>query len=389
MSWHRESRSVEEQARRVLWAFPGWVRADRGEEALSLVLDQVSPAATRLPLRSRLDLLRAGLHARRRATPPWPVWFEVMAADSRNQHGRIPDAWRPWLVDWIGRPTWRRRFLACWAVVATAAFGVFGPWRSDGSQATSVVATVVNLALWVGMVTWFQAERAPRWRWSVAVSNGLEPLTLAPFDDDLTQIASTRPRMANRPAVLVAAIGTGAGALLAAAGTAVSVLAWPVGRATSGVTLDSLLYATIVLVVVTAALRSALRQVADAPAAGVGFPDPSTYVDHPRRRAGLSRVPRLLLAAFVAVSVMWMVVTAGASGVLLCLALTAGAVVELVAIRRRERQIGRALGAWEVWPVLGPAPFLLLREDIAKEARRAYWAAPPATRRGPGTPSAI
>ena len=92
------SRSLEQQARRYLRLFPEWMREVRGEEAVGLVLDQLPADRDRLPLRSKVDLVRAGLHARRKGTPPpWVLRTASRAPGTWPGRGAaVPAAWRPW-----------------------------------------------------------------------------------------------------------------------------------------------------------------------------------------------------------------------------------------------------------------------------------------------------
>jgi len=94
------------------------MRNDRGEEALGLVLDQMGahPAVERLPLRLRWDLIRAGIHARRRGRPPLSVRFTVAYSSRRQPSRAVPATWLPWLSFALGQPSFPAR-MACYRMV--------------------------------------------------------------------------------------------------------------------------------------------------------------------------------------------------------------------------------------------------------------------------------
>src|SRR5699024_1411717 len=64
-----------DDARRWLRAYPPRWRRLLEEEVLGVLLDTRPPAASRLDLRTRLDLLRGGLLHRLRSRPPFLQWL--------------------------------------------------------------------------------------------------------------------------------------------------------------------------------------------------------------------------------------------------------------------------------------------------------------------------
>ena len=147
----------------MVWLFPAWLRETRGEEAIALVLDLAPANETSLPLRSRLDLIRAGLHARRVGTPPLGVWQAVAWAHRRNRSGMVPDQWRPWLLDGLGRQGFLLRLALLRSIVAMGpSFGLSMAWWSFSRAARGVVSCTSR------MVTdkTASASKTPEFSWT-------------------------------------------------------------------------------------------------------------------------------------------------------------------------------------------------------------------------------
>lgn len=168
-----QERDLEAQARRWLWGFPRGLREERGEEAVGIVVDLCPPGTERLPWGSRLDLVRAGLHVRRRELPPLTVWWQVLHATPRSRHGMVPDRWRPWLVRRL--PT--TSFLWTWAVLrilmCTAPMLLLQAWARLAEE-----GNVWQVALsWAGFLGLVAAIQVPvsggRWRRTMRLRNGL------------------------------------------------------------------------------------------------------------------------------------------------------------------------------------------------------------------------
>lgn len=375
------TRSAEDQARRLLWLFPGWMRADRGEEAVGLVLDQLPAGATGLPARSRWELARAGLHARRRGTPPLTVWFEATRADPRNRRGLVPEPWQPWLRHWVRDPRWRFRFVS--SRMTAFILVLLFLWPAGLSSDQSLVSTLVNVLVWAVVWVAFQRSRAPRWRWAVALRNGLVPGDLRPLPADVTQRGFERPRFADRPALGPLVVITALAVVLLGANLVLTGVVSPDQRGPSGPTVGFLVALAQASVVLALVLRQTLRRVGAAEVAAPHAPESSAMV------APLwSRSTRIIAAVAAAFALMWtagLLLVAGSSGAVMVGAVALGAGAETVAVARRQRQVGRRLGMWEVWPSTGPQPLLLVRADVLEaeglrgpSARAQRWPGSPA-----------
>ena len=330
--------TVEERARRHLWLFPAWVRADRGEEAVGLVLDLLAPDAHRLPLRSRVDLVRAGLHARRVGTPPLWVWLDVLTASPRNARGRVPERWRAWLHQWTSAKGWSvRQAAASVALVMAIPLALVAcGWRVGG------------IAVLPFYVAGRCAFRAPAWRQRIWERNGFAS---APA-------GAPAPRLfyavRNRPAVPALGRWAVVASALAAAGTTFGAV-WERPRPSLGSLLPSMVLALVVgWVLIWVGTRSL---------AGTR-PEPHRW------HVNDSRADRWALGAWTPV-VCVISVGVGAEAA----PLTAAAAVALLVLRhravRRGRALGRPIDLWEVVPLLGPgATVPLPPERTPAEQRR-------------------
>jgi hypothetical protein len=157
--------AVEAQARRYLALFPAWLRPTRGEEAVGLVLDLLPPDAEHLPWRSKLDLVRAGLHARRVGTPP--VWVRSRVIYANRGGSPVPAVWLPWLSTFVQQRWFPAR------VGASKALVVFGPqtllWSSIWSLGWALLGLVGLIVLDAVVAT----LRGRRLREAVCTTNGL------------------------------------------------------------------------------------------------------------------------------------------------------------------------------------------------------------------------
>jgi hypothetical protein len=342
-----------------MWLFPEWVRADRGEEALGVVLDQIPADARRLPVRSALDLVRTGLHVRRRATPPPKVWWGVLIADARNRHGLVPERWRPWLVSWLRDPHWRRRYTVTTVLGLLAGICLIWPFLSlfDGD----VGGGLVSLAIWSVVLAFLQATRAPQWRWLVSVRNGFVPTDLRPFPADATRVGVVRPIAPNWPARRVAAVVAAYATAVVVANAAVTLGARPTGHGRHP-TAMTVAVAVAEVLIVFAVLLGAVRRVVSSNIDRPAPPDEGLMVDRARTRS--IRIAWTLTGAVVLLSTSWSAVADGPMGAVLPAGLAVAGWIAVAVIVRRERQVDRRLGVWEVWPAVGPQPFLLVRQDV-------------------------
>jgi hypothetical protein len=363
------TRTPDEQARQMLRLFPARVRADRGQEAVGLVLDQLPPGTDHLPVAARLDLARAALHAHRRATPPPHVWLDVLVADPRNRRGLVPDAWRPWLVAWLQDPHWKRRYVVRTVVGLLVGLVAIFPLLRTGDGA----GIVVNGVMWTGALVVMQAIRASRWRWLVAFRNGLVPADLRPFPGDALKVGLVRPLWPNWSALRMVSIASavlvmGLSANLGATAVAgVEVLAPDVG--------DFVFLAALVLAAVAIVLVPALARIRRADLQRPAPPDPSTMVERARTRG--AQVGWAFVLAFWIVMAGWRVILQGVAGAVVLGSFLAAAGMLVVALLLARQRAGRSIGIWEVWPGTGPQPFLLVRDDVLRaeglkgpEARR-------------------
>jgi hypothetical protein len=332
------------------------MRSDRGEEAIGLVLDQLPDDAECLPLRAKVDLVRAGLHGRRRSTPPLSVWAEVLVADPRNRRGLVPDSWRPWLLDWLHAPRWRARYTATCAALLAVVYLAAWPVAAIGDDPPGKIVTGVS---WVAIIAIIQHLRAPQWRWAIALRNGLVPDGLRPFPAEATRVGYVRSTFSNRSALASAAAVSVISVLLLVANVVASALTPARQHGPTGLSGTVVLALAQVIVLLVVVVRPALGRVAAAGAAVPCVPDQSACVDPVRSRAG-----RLGWSAIALIGGSWMVVFAGTLGAVVFAAIGVGAGVEAVSIARRQRCVQRRLGMWEVWPVMGPQPVVLVRPEV-------------------------
>jgi hypothetical protein len=336
---------AERQARRLLWLLPLWMRAERGEEAVGLILDLLPQGAARLPLRVRYDLVRAGLHARRRGTPPWWVWFDVMGASKHNRAGTVPAVWRPWLTSRINQ----RRFGLMWAAfrVMPALLPLTVVMFSDGGWEVGRV----NLALIVGAMLIAWLGFSGRWRRVLRHKNGLgtdgRPVPAA--HAELTEWLAACPNLPLRFFAWIGALVSGvilAGELLSHGKPLVRWAgAW------------SLLALAVPIALAVLCVQRQPRPRMDGPARILERPAWSKATADPVAWCLVGLVPTELLVA-AAID--------GAVGSITAPAAALLAFLVMVALdRRRERRLGRGLGVWEVVPSLGPRPMYAWATDSA------------------------
>lgn len=174
---------MEHQARWWLWLVPAWLRATRGEEIVATVLDLVPSATTRLPWRSHLDLIRAGLSARRRGTPPVRTWLTVITAGRGGRAGFVDPSWRPWLASRLDawNFAWQCGLLRCLlGTLPLAAYWLFLPPQARFSS-VGFFGLYVGCAL-LGTAGWVVLSRS-RWRTDLARKNAIDLGARRPFDD--------------------------------------------------------------------------------------------------------------------------------------------------------------------------------------------------------------
>lgn len=331
MATAAEQRSVEEQARRFLRLFPAWVRATRGEEAVSLVLDLLPPDSARLPVRARVDLVRAGLQQRRREIPPPSVWWTAHAATLRSSHGWVPARWHPWLLH-LARPAWCRvRFVArLWGALATVAVAV--ALVGGGRDALPGTALISAMA-WA-----FVLSTLGEWRRSVLERNGYGPDGLPLPPDRLRQrtIAASLPNMPLRQLAAWLAGSVGLASLIAL----VLMVWWPQPGVGGAEHLRAGLAGAAVAVIGVAIMGRLASRIGGEPSEG---PPPAlTWSGR-----GAWQVWVLLVSATLLVV---MIAHESELGALLVVCSNALAVAAFATVRRTEHRIARPLGLWDVFP---------------------------------------
>jgi hypothetical protein len=346
---------AEVQARRYLALFPAWLRPTRGEEAVGLVLDLLPPDAQRLSWRSKLDLVRAGLHARRVGTPPISVL--LTALNARQVHAQpVPEAWRPWLAGWLSSRRWRAAYLFNVGILVSvpSLLAVGFAAVATGGLDSTLVSSILNSAVPVILlaVSFSAAMASEPWRTAAARASGIDLATggLRTPADEVAIAPPSVPNVRLSPALAWGAAGAAAVSLLAASlalfGANVARPAGPVPAAAFGALLVASFGGPLVLV-----LRRRLGRVADLP------PPPlsgRTIEERPWERRARRR-GWWVMAGVVGVglwwlsSMGWMVV-----GLAACTACFLAASALLV--RGAERRRGRPVRTWEVVPSLGPRP---------------------------------
>lgn len=328
--------TLSAQARRFLWLFPAWCRADRGEEAVGLVLDLVPVGRTRLPLQSRLDLIRAGLHARRVYTPPVWVWWEVLTSNRRNGGGRIPAEWHAWLIERVSSPHRKRQHRLDVAVCTLPVAFLPGLIASPGN----------GLALW--FVTWMLTANTDEWRRTVLVRNGYDE-ACQPLDPSLLATSWSMPALPNLDLGRLmrwAAMGLGTSLILGAVNLRTRVVGSPLGWSWPAALL-TIAFAGVAFVRVLPFFYDQITVAQPSPNVEKVRADVVPWKKNLQRR---NRRGLVVMAAFVLAVVAfagWPSLVVGAVALVLVL-LTARSV------RRREAVLGHNLRVWDVVPTLGP-----------------------------------
>lgn len=338
------TRSAEEEARRYLRLFPRWMREVRGEEAIGLVLDQLPPDAGRLPVRSKVDLTRAGLHAQRIGRPPHKVRRTVASASPRSRGGTVPPEWRPWLLD--GLP--RRSFAFTCAMTRNWHILVLGilwaaPYGARSGAGWDPWGAVLAVGLWI-LTSALAALRVQRWRDTLSVRNGLRP-DGSPLPLHQTDHYWTRAAISNvwvLPGLMAgAAVHAGAAAL-----------GWPdIGSPGNGILAFWLVIAALVGAWLLGVDRLAQERMAPAPPASPRLLQPAGG----GWSAGM--VIGALVGLLAAALISWIVgVVAGILGLatLARWVLCASAAIVSVRAVEAERRQSRRIGLWDLFRSTGP-----------------------------------
>lgn len=340
---------VEAEARRYLRLFPNWMRADRGEEAVGLVLDQLPPGAPRLPLRSKIDLVRAGLHARHRATPPYRVW-DTASTTIGNRGRQLPVAWHPWLIAKLQRRSfaWQVAFLRdpvfLFPLLLTSL-----SWYGDPSVPDVLFAFLAFLVVVSIHAAWFLVVTQGTWRARLLSANGLDA-DGRPLPSDEVVTGWTK---ATIPDARVAPFALGC----TAASAVVGPLAWAglVGTLADPEPVRPFAWsAGLVVVTVLLAASWALRRVrlrSMAPGSGASGAFGAT--------AGIGAAAGLITAGFVG-----MLGTMANLDPAAALALPLGSLVILLVVVGAEQLQGRRIGAWDVVPAWGPELIVHRTQDL-------------------------
>lgn len=342
---------LDAQARRWLWTFPGWTRGTAGEEAVGIVIDLCPPRTTKLSVASRVDLVRAGLHVRRREIPPWRVWSTVLDAHPRNRAGTVPERWRPWLIRRLPTASflWWCAALRPLPILAIFAFIMVVAGSGVGSGPDMSAFLWGALAVYPLAVLAYVVVQGPGWRRTLRDRNGLDA-QCRPLGSDQVAVTMFEARVPNVGAALPLAAGAAAVVFASLVNVA------DVGLATSGIpgswpTLRILvsLFAPS-LWAVWWGTRSRLRR--NQLVEGVGDPPvvplSRTWWRWPVRAIVAYLAPTVITVPFALVSTY----AFGSIGL-------AGAMVLLLAlVLLRQHQTGRRIGVWELLPLVGPAPRL-------------------------------
>jgi hypothetical protein len=340
--------AVEAQARRYLALFPAWLRPTRGEEAVGLVLDLLPPDARRLPLRSKLDLVRAGLHARRIGTPPVWVWSQVVFGERSPRP--VPAAWLPWLSIAVRR----RAFPAL--VGAGKALILFGPqtllWVSIWGHWMAAAGLLLLIALDALAATF----RGRRLREKVCAANGLGPDgRMRPPGEVATRWRTGSVR--NQPMVRPLLLAAGASIL---AGLPMT-LVWSHDH----IDASSLRAMIAIAAIVTAwAALAGWRALRRAWSGAAGWPlaeRQAVGLVSAEAMARLADGMALAVGVAIAWGSAWVAVGIGAP----VAAVAPGAVLLLAGLilAGAQRRAGRTLGLWDAVPQWAPQVIVVARPD--------------------------
>lgn len=340
--------AVEAQARRYLALFPAWVRPTRGEEAVGLVLDLLPPDTERLPWRSKLDLVRAGLHARRVGTPPAWVWSRV--ANAKRGSAPVPAVWLPWLSTLVQQRSFPAR------VGASKALLVFGPQALLWSTFWGIGWSMLGLAGLVVLDAVAATLRGRRLRQAVCTTNGLaDDGRMRPPGEVAAQwrTGPVRNQPIVRPLLLVAGSAVVAGLPM--------TLVWSPDR------IDAFLWPFLALAAAFVggwlglagwrALRRARSGAAGWPLAERQAVGPVPVAVMARLADGVS----LAMGGAIAWGSAWVAVGIGAPAA----ALAPGAVLVVagLVLAGAQRRAGCTLGLWDAVPSWAPQVVVVAREN--------------------------
>jgi hypothetical protein len=324
------------------------LRPTRGEEAVGLVLDLLPPDAERLPWRSKLDLVRAGLHARRIGTPPAWVWSRV--ASAKRGSAPVPAAWLPWLSTLVRQRSFPAR------VGASKAVFVFGPQALLWSSMWNLAWALQGLAAVIVLDAVAEMLRGRRLREAVCTTNGLaDDGRMRPPGEVATQwrTGPVRNQPIVRPLLLVAGSALVAGLPM--------TLVWSRERIDAFLVPFLALAAAFVGGWLGLAGWRALRR---AWSGASGWPLAERKAGAPVPASLAVRLPDGLWP-FVGVAIAfggaWVAVGIGA----LVASLAPGAVLLLagLVLAGAQRRAGRTLGLWDAVPRWAPQVIVVARPD--------------------------
>lgn len=348
---------VEAEARGYLRWFPEWLRDVRGEEAVGLVLDQLPPDAEHLPLRFRLDLIRAGLHARRRGAPPMRVWGAVSSARRSKRSGRgasVPIEWRPWLVTKLRRRSfaWQCAFWGdgwLWIYSMFLALNATRAW--DGGELA--IALGIGLMLTTFSCAWFFLFRRKAWRAELLAANGLgeDGRPLPPGEVGVVWVKPTFQNVWVRPFAIAATVASLAAPITWAV-LGKDFVADETFRPTSWTIATSI----AVVAVSVAWTRARVRRVGAEPTGGTG---PLTRRDDLLLAVVYGGAASACAGFCAGIIVLMMRMHTG-----VLLAPLVGSVISLGILLGVERSVGRPLGSWDVVPGQGPQQVVRRVEDL-------------------------
>jgi len=334
------------QAHRLQWLFPAWMRATRGEEAVGVVLDLLPPQSSRLSLRASLDLVRAGIHARRRGTPPLGVLVAYAFAEPSRHGAFVPETWHPWMLVALSRRTAAFRAGLVRMVPVIAVGGVLSTFQGTfGTNRWLIPGVVAPL----GAIA-FAWRRGPAWRAALLAANGYRSdLSPVPPEEVGERVLPSRwPNL--RVSTTVAAISAmciAIGSWTALPASTPHVLRLdPSGPLNLGMVLA---VSCLVAVRVWVNVRSLGRVHGVSglpPVAASGDVRWELVVTVLAWIAGLGLFTLLADAARVRSTqlALWSVFAVGSATIASAAALA-------------ERRVGRRVGLWEISPSLGPRPY--------------------------------